>query len=75
MVAMAQTLVAQRPGLARPARKQQLRARRAQLVRNQATAAPTMPKGEIKDKNAELAINGASLPAPARRCGQRTDRT
>jgi hypothetical protein len=59
MVAMAQTLVAQRPSLARPAAKHQLRARRALLVRSQATAAPALVKGEIKDKTAETAINGA----------------
>ena len=61
---MAQTLVAsQRPLAARPA-KQQMRARRAALVRNQAAAAPTMAKGEIKDKTAELAINGAPKHPP-----------
>ena len=60
MVALTLQTVAARPALAQ--RKQQrVQARRSLLVRAQATATAAPPaKGEIKDKNAELAINGAS---------------
>ncbi|PSC72061.1 transketolase [Micractinium conductrix] len=57
MVALTLQTVAARPALAQ--RKQQrVQARRSLLVRAQATATAAPPaKGEIKDKNAELAIN------------------
>lgn len=57
MVAMVQTMTARPSLVARPARQQQMRARRALSVRSQAAGTLTMPAGEIKDKTAELAIN------------------
>lgn len=60
MVAMVQTMTARPSLVARPARQQQMRARRALSVRSQAAGTLTMPAGEIKDKTAELAINGGS---------------